>query len=361
MKRLAFGLGFALFVLGAAEIVLRLLLGAPSQPFGHVAPALTVHDVWFTETEGEVVATYQEVLLPPERFDVQARRPRVAFLGGSSVHGGTGKVRAEMEFPALVGRSLGVEALNLGLPGLESKDHVAILEALLAYEVDTVVAYCCHNDFGNLYFRKAYGDWWSGTSARVAAVLDGLMLSHLVRRLTGRLVGTGAEASPSASWPSASDRAEALEGLEANLERLADLAEGAGVDLVLVTPVSAIMLPPAQTTCASDPCAAEGYEQAKILHETDIEAATAAYRAVRDADEIPVRAPTAAQQVVRDVAARRGLALVDAERDLPRAGELDTPSGRLFEDLVHLNAQGHHELSTLIVEVLRSKRANGAP
>ena len=351
MKRLLFGLGFAVMVLVAAELLLRLVLPGPDGPDGHIAPALVNHGQWFSEVAGTVTASYQEVLLTPEVFRADEPR-RIAFLGGSSVHGGTGKVPFDKEFPSLVEEDLGRPVLNLGLPGLDSHDHVRILEALLAYEVETVVLYCCHNDFGNLYFRDRFGGLAPSLFARLKQEAERLRLVAAMGKLVYRLKLPDPEP---ATKPGVAPEAisAAVERLEERLHKAADLAEHAGVQLVLVTPASALALPPAGKSCAEQPCARDLWQAGLDLTGEDPERGGELLRQARDRDGIPIRAPGAAVEVVRRVAAERDLLLVDAERDLPRATGLDVAQTALFEDLVHLTAQGHGELARLLRVALR--------
>ena len=90
------------------------------------------------------------------RFSTEPTKPRVVFLGGSSVrepHISGGRVNS----PAQVAAKMpGVEVLNFGMPGMQVAG-VAVLAQLDAISPDLVVIYSGHNDYNNDVFLGKIG------------------------------------------------------------------------------------------------------------------------------------------------------------------------------------------------------------
>jgi lysophospholipase L1-like esterase len=357
---------------GAVELILRLILGPPppsvqvfsgleakdhyldivdgrvqtlfqvyevidgGQNTGGHAGALADDEVW----KDEVGMQHDKAVLISQRTD----RDRVVVIGGSAVHSGSG-ISQRLEFPARLGQWLGVETLNLGAPALDTHDLVALMGELAQVDYSVLVVYAGHNDFGNTYFQNRYGDMAGGLAARFRAFLDRFQLFAQTRRVLGNVQGNPDEVfrplDLTRMWAT-------LRFYEANLRRIAWLADQQGVDLVMVVPTSSLTHSPVETGCTVEPCAATYWQKGLILARTDPDQALDLLSEARDMDSIPLRTPSAAQDAVRRVAADVGARLVDPSRELPRDFELDIPSRSYFKDIVHLNAAGHQAMAELI-------------
>ena len=113
-------------VLVLTECGLRHQNGPPPPPV-KVYAGLQKLDDHFMERDGQVSALYdQGIAITPFPSEWGARR--IAFVGGSSVHGGSGDLAEQQEFPAHAQRLSRIRAVNLGQPGLDSHDLVDIVE-----------------------------------------------------------------------------------------------------------------------------------------------------------------------------------------------------------------------------------------
>lgn len=353
-RPLALGLGVALGFFAGLEGVLRLTVGPPP-PAVPVFAALSEHERYLAADGDFLTPVYSLPAMPA--FPRAATGRRFAVLGGSSVHGGTVTLSYDREFPHRAGRMVGAEVLNLGSPGLDSHDHIRILEELSSVELDALVVYAGHNDFGNAHFESRYGTVSSAVVARARSVLGRLQiytqLARLVTPVSGARRRTRERMLPGGGEMHLLDesrREMALAGFRANLERIAWTTKQRGLPLVLVTPVSKLTAPSVDAPC-DDPqtCPQAQIDRAKALADTEPRRAVAILERVRDSDPMALQAPTAAVEAVRAVAARWPHAtLVDAEAGLPRDRSFDVPSGRLFIDAVHLSPQGHNQMASLL-------------
>ena len=353
------GLVVAGVILASVEAALRARLG-PAPAAIPVYDAIAERDDYLAIADGLVEPVFGKGEL--SSFSVDKQGTRIAVLGGSSVHGGSPRVSIEEEFPARMGRLLEVEVLNLGSPGLDSHDLVRLLGELDPVELDLLVIYSGHNDFGNTFFEERYGDVGSAVFARVHGVLSRLQLysrlSLLVRPLTGstrRSSGAEKAAHPDVFAMTEERRALALSGFAANLERIAWITAQRGLELVVVVPVSRLAALPAPSACTPGECPRDHLQQARRIVADDPAAAVALLQDVRDKDPLSIRAPTAAQQVVRELAASHPhISLVDPLTGLPRDHIFPVPDRRLFIDPVHLSHSGHREMSELIAAELKA-------
>lgn len=350
-RRLAFGLLVALLLLGGVELGLRAALGPPP-PAVQVHTAVGEQERYLRVENGMVRATYQfQDPIPP--FPAEPSGPRVAFLGGSSVHGGQRHILAGQEFPALVGRMTGVEVLNLATPSLDSHDTLRIVEELLPLRPTAIVVYDGHNDFGNVFFNARYMTASAGLQARVVGLLERFQLyTSLRRQVRKATTGTGLEGRIDQGMAvTAARKEQSRAAFEANLRRIAWLTRKAGVKLAVGTPASCLRMPPADVPCVEEPCAAQFWQQA--VQSNDPVTARAALEAARDADPIPLRAPSSAIETVRRVAEDEDLLLVDVVADLP-ADPLGLPDCRFFADNVHFNEAGHRAMAELFAPAVRT-------
>ncbi len=338
---------------------LRTALGPPPAAIA-VYEAIGEHS-HFLEFDGDKVSrAYGKNALPA--FSLTSDRPRVAVLGGSSVHGGSPGVSVHQEFPAHVARLADVEVLNLGAPGLDSHDLVRLLDELEPVSVSTVVVYLGHNDFGNAYFEDRYGDVQSAAFAHVHGALSHLQLyaqlSRAVRPLTGserRWSDATVRERPADAHMTDERRAITMRAFEANLERLAWMTEQRSIPMVLMVPVCKLMARPAPTDCAPGECPRERLSRALSLAKSDPKGAVDILQDIRDKDILAIRAPSAAQETIREVAARHAhIHLVDTFVELPRDRVFDIPDRRLFTDTVHFSRDGHRVMGELVGRHLRA-------
>lgn len=354
-KKLLFGLAFALLLIAAFEGLLRLALGPPPPPV-RVFNALGDHERWLVEQDGKVSTTYVDIQ-PPEPFPAAWDGPRCAVHGGSSVHAGTPSLPSSGEFPALIGRELGIPVINLGSPGLDTFDHRAITEEMLAWPWTCMIVYAGHNDFGNAFFQARYGDLLSGVGARTRAGLEHFQLFVQLHRLLAPVEGLPrtvmGRGGPDQHLIDDTRWWAALRYLEANARRMVWLAKQKGVRTIIVSPVSDVLEVPGQQDCAGPDCAAEVYRQAVAASRTDGAQAAALLRRARDLDRVALRAPTAAQEAFRRVAEEEGATFVDAEALLPQEPGVPVPAQRLFVDGVHFSAEGHQAMARVLAPVVR--------
>ncbi len=349
-KKILFGIAVTAALLGVFELGLRLGLGPP--PAARVVyNAIGARAAWFTEQQGQVRAAFVDQD-PPAPFPAAFEGRRCAVLGGSSVHGGAPEISSAGEFPALIATELGFPVVNLGAPGLDSFDHLAMAGELLAWPWSCLVLYGGHNDFGNMYFMSRYGDAASGGMARAQAGLERLhlyaQLHRLIRaaewrpdRLPGVPRSTEGFVTPARLW-------EALRHLEANTRRLLWMAKRADVPVLVVLPASNLLQQPTQQFCTGPDCAVDLYSQASSLRQRDPAAAAALLRRARDLDQIPLRAPSAARDVLRAAAEEQGFPVLDAEQALPQERDLAVPARSLFRDAVHFTAEGHQAMAKIV-------------
>lgn len=344
------GLAVALALLALVESGLRLGLGPPPPPV-RVLGVLGEKD-FRLEARGPVMVPIwqEESHLGVRPFPCQVDKPRVAVLGGSSVHGGSLGVGFGGEFPARLGQRLKIPVLNLAAPALDSFDHVRIVEALGDCRADLLVLYAGHNDLGNARFFARYGTVSAGLVAHAQGALEHLQLFVQLRRLVDRRVVGGTTANVGDALPplTAAQEQTSLRYLEANLRRIAWLCREAGRKLIFVTPVSQLTSPPVDPGCAEEGCAGEAYAEAMRLKDEDPARAALLLRAARDLDRIAVRANSAVLALLGRVAAEEGVGFIDAEAELPRDPDFDVPNGGLFLDGLHLSASGHEALAKLI-------------
>ena len=139
----------SLTLLLGIELGLRLLIGPPRPILG----LIPVSQVTLVEQGDEVVLSHlidprQDVRVPRARGD----RPRVVFLGGSSVRH-TYSVPDDHNFPSHV-QALApeLEILNLASPGQTTPTLAALVEHLDALNPDLIVLHTGHNDYADVVF-----------------------------------------------------------------------------------------------------------------------------------------------------------------------------------------------------------------
>jgi len=353
IAKAAMGLIVAALVLLAAEGLLRLVAGPPPPPIKVYRVTGDV-DQYFDIEESSVSTTFQQTP-PVESFPREPEGRRVVVLGGSSVHEAMTRARSEREWPARVGVLLDAEVLNLGEPGLDSFDHVLIVEELARIGVDGVVLYAGHNDLGNALMRDRYGSMWGGVSAVLLSGLEHSQLFCQLRRAldTPEGDGMGGPGSPMGDGGgkglAPQRRAVASRYFRANVERIAWMLAERQIPLVVVVPTGDLFAAPPPGHC--DPvlgCAYEIWSEAQPLLGEHPERAASLLRQARDADLMGLRATSDIQDFLRDLDGRPGVTVVDPERELPQSTQAAVPDSTLFVDPMHLSRKGHSALAAIV-------------
>lgn len=353
--RAAAGLAVAAVVLALAELGLRLALGPPPPPL-KVYRVVGQTDQYLVPTGDLLAPTYEDVM-PIEPFAPRAEGRRFAALGGSSVHVGGMNVTTEQEFPALLGEALGVEALNLGAPGIDSFDIVQIVQELEEVSLDALVVYTGHNDLGNVLFQERYSELSSRLLVQTLPWLEHLQLFCQVRRAITRPDGRprvkGIESlRPEQPRLDPVRRGIAIRHYATNLERVAWLCQQRDLPLVVVVPVCDLVRPPAQQPCSGEDCPDELHARGLAASQTDREEGARLLREARDRDQTIMRADGTMEDVVRAMQGQPGVTVVDAPWELPRDEAADVPATDLFVDHIHLSVAGHAAMAELLEPAL---------
>ena len=384
--RIAVGLsriGAFLVLVGIAECGARLVWGPPEPSLNVV---LEKRDHYF-DVEGQGVRTNYQGEFALHSFSMQpSSRPRVAWLGGSSIRGAS---LPELEAPHLVERSTRTENLNLAAPGLDTRHFLEMLPEVLSFSPDVLVIYTGHNDRGNAVFSTLYQTAGRQFLARVFSWLGKSRLYSLMRSGSRGLVER-LPVTPTMDLSHAPSQ-EALTGIRAEFEeRLRQIvrqAHSQGVQVVLVTVVSNPLAHPFAYQCP-DALKALGlsisHESHGALDIADLDTEELARLRVenpdcrelqvfqarldkvageahaietldrlRDAYPLPVSADRATVGTIRRVALEEGVVLADANAAFRIAGGGIEPPG-WFWDPNHLREAGQQALASVVAESLRS-------
>lgn len=368
--RLALGLLVAAVVLALLEGASRLWWGAPV-PTTMVFHERQLHG-GYLRVEGDRVNPLYQRGNPVGTFPRVTGEPRLAFLGGSSVHGKAQVVPpldTSQEFAQVVEDLTGVDTVNLGSPGLDTFDLVPLVEELLEHTWTGLVIYAGHNDFGNIYFHRRFDDTHQRLALRAMALFERLQVFHRLRAAIDAqaaasfldLTGEHREGRPDPVYVTMARKRAALDLYRNNLSQILDLATNRGLEVCLVTPVGDLTRGPAAEECVFEPCAqdlwTEGMERVRAGDRAGVDL----LREARDRDPVPLRAPSWVAEVVRNLGRGPGVQVVDAERELPRSDLGDFPSESLFSDHVHFNAAGHRALARLIAPVAKDLARPSSP
>jgi len=307
------------------------------------------------------------------RFDTKPSKPRVVFLGGSSVrepHVGGGRVN----FPTQIATKMpDVEVLNFGMPGMQAAGVAVLASQLEPIAPDLVVIYSGHNDYNNDVFLGKIGGvklWmipvyqWLAKSWAYATLNRGSVPSAHKQRGRGGLIGTQDRTAFDV-------RASVSSRLESDLS----LAVRESPAPVLITtllrnfsdrPAGVVLegLPACEGTLPHlgiDGSSARGKAELaqRDCPETSIahwwaaqafaeagqrERAVEAWYASLSSDPVPLRAPPEADRVIREVAKETGAGLVDLEQQLGPVAD-----GRYFVDTLHLSSAGAEAVATSLM------------
>ena len=358
MRRLLPGLLFSVIIMVLSEGLMWLLLGPPPPPV-QVFQVRGQLDTYLSIVAHQVQPTYQLIdPIPP--FD--ARVPGVVVLGGSSVHGGGGEqLGQESEFPSLLAQRLGRSVHNLGAPGMDSFDLVAVVEELAAVPLDLMIVYAGHNDLGNVMFQQRYGNMVGDFSVRALPLLERLQTFSLLRRWLRPASGTKAPEQPErirrdqSLRPTAAQRAIAIRYFTTNLQRIVWLCQQRSLPLILVVPASDLLAPPARDHCIDGEACAKGlwFRGVKAINNFRPQEGLSFLRQARDVDPISIRASSDIEAAVRSFYEHPGVLVIDAAVDLPRMDNNLVPHRQLFRDAIHFSAAGHVEMVNLLEEPTR--------
>lgn len=346
LRRLLLGLLVATAVLGLVELGARLVLGPPPPPV-LVATGLGPSQRYLT-AEGDALRAQYQVVRPVAPFTREKAGPRVVFVGGSAVH--LGHYENRVEWPARTGALLGVEAVNLGAPAMDSFDLVRVVQELEDVEHDALVVYTGHNDFGNAYFQERFGGLSGGARARARRLLEHLQL-YTQLRLMVQQAPTPRMGQFERAPITPEARQATLDALRANLDRIRWMCAQRDVPMVLGIPAAKLLEQPI-ATCNEPGCPRPMWKDGMNLRRKDPAAAAARIREAHDSDWHALRAPTVALDLMRAWARDNDVLLVDVEADLPREPGLDVPASSHFMDLVHLAPDGHEATAQLMAPAL---------
>jgi lysophospholipase L1-like esterase len=372
----------SLTLLLGIELGLRLLIGPPKPILG----LIPVSQVTLVEQGDEVVLSHlidtrQDARVPRERGD----RPRVVFLGGSSVRH-TYSVPDDHNFPSHV-QALApeLEILNLASPGQTTPTLAALVEHLDALNPDLIVLHTGHNDYADVVFAGV--PRWDnpllnaviGLGAR-SALFSSLAERLALERVRGHLPTRSTGAVMRVVQDDLSERTlhRRTEKLIADVRRL--IAQSPA-PVMLTTLWRSFEHPPSATNTEEDPghcqqtlntqlnphsrspeaepliVAACGVEstaalwiQARALAAQSQHAEAARrWGLALSRSPLPLAAPLDADDALRALAAADGLCLADLNAALgpfPKDGH--------FTDAVHLNPRGARAVAEAITPALRA-------
>ena len=345
---------------------------------------------------------------------------RVFVLGGSSAYGfpwGTNIAFTRPLEKALQavwpGRS--IEAVNAAAMSYGSHRLRILARELLQYEPDLLIVYGGHNEFVERRFYRDLLDRPAELDRFRKLLYRSRLYSLMTRAYEGVAGGEDAETGAASaeggtgqllgldvvreySVEVGAAEAEEVRGLyEENLRAIVDLADGAGVRVLLCTvPSNLTGWIPNQSLFSSDTGAEDRQAVLDLLEQARdrlaredaasalarleqareldpgyaevqfrlgqayqalgrVEEAREAYRLARDLDGQPARATSGFNETVRSVAADRGTLLVDFERIFQTASPDGLVGFNLFEDYVHPTPEAHRLIAYELFGVLQEQ------
>jgi lysophospholipase L1-like esterase len=333
-RKLAFAAALNLALFLGVEVAAHLVLGPPAPPRMEVPGMAGMHALHVAD--GVLQVPFQgNNPLPP--VAVQAAQTRVVFLGGSSVHAVPPPIGLE-EWPHLTADRLGVEAVNLGAPAMDSGDVAALAGQLDLIEHDVVVVYTGHNDLGNAWFLQRYG------GQRSHRLLERSWIYSAARQATLPSLPMRRPNDPLPVLLSERERQAAMDHFERNLERTVWLCARNDVTVVLSTVASNLLIEPTDT-CTGPTCPRTLWAQGLQAPSPERERLL---RQARDADPMSIRAPSAVNERIRAVAQSTDAQLMDLEALLPREPGMDVPAQDVFRDTLHFSDAGMHVVADTV-------------
>ena len=222
---------------GEVDRFLRVRMGTPTPELAAALPNGSQELI--RRTDAGIEANYQT---EPKQPAVGPKRPgsgpRMIWLGGSTVHGGSRDITRLEEAAGRAGELLGMESLNFGGIGMDTVSIAAILDDVLSLQPDVLVLYTGHNEFGNAVFTGRYGDAQSAHFALLRALLrKSRLFQSLELRLRGpETLTLPSEANEKQYTVDAATRAEIYWRFEERLRHIVSRASDQGVTVVVATP-----------------------------------------------------------------------------------------------------------------------------
>ncbi len=342
---------------------------------------------------------------------------RIFTLGGSTTYGRpyydpvsfSGWLR---EILPVADPSRKWEVINAGGISYASYRVAVVMEELVDYDPDLFVIYTGHNEFLE---RRTYQD--SIETPRALTEAAGLLSrtrvfaagDQLVRRIQGKPpvvedqrpvleseVDTilGNSVGPSEYHRDDEARGQTLEHFRFNLQRMIDLAESAGAEVLLVTPASNLKDSPPfkseprpglpvddqrsvvglfekalqaistesweeavssfdEVVALDDRYAAAHYHRARALYELGrYPAAKQAYERALEEDICPLRAISEIRQIVTEAAAENSVKVVDFHTLIEEQAVHGIPGSEEFLDHVHPTITAHRSLAVALLAAL---------
>jgi lysophospholipase L1-like esterase len=248
-----------------------------------------------------------------------------------------------------------VEVINMGTTAVASFPLVYMMQEVVRYEPDLVILYVGNNEFFGAYGTASINA--AGTMPTWALPLMRAVRGLAVVQALDAIVHRGADEDRTlmeqmvgqSMIPAESPlRESAARNLEAHVGAMIDIAQGAGVPVLVCTTASneAGLAP-----LGEGKAAAARFEDAKRLAAAgDRAGAREAFLDARDLDTMPWRPTRATEQAIRDAAAARGAPLCDVAT-LFRDTSADGATGwELLDDHVHLSVEGQAKAARAMVE-----------
>jgi len=372
---------------GEVDRFLRVRMGTPTPELAAALPNGSQELI--RRTDAGIEANYQterkQPAVGPKR---PGSGPRMIWLGGSTVHGGSRDITRLEEAAGRAGELLGMESLNFGGIGMDTVSIAAILDDVLSLQPDVLVLYTGHNEFGNAVFTGRYGDAQSAHFALLRALLrKSRLFQSLELRLRGpETLTLPSEANEKQYTVDAATRAEIYWRFEERLRHIVSRASDQGVTVVVATLMSNAVAPSMEFSCpeamrrAGFPASRPEALAVDTLTEADIAAAevmspgcrdlqwlrarrtgdTATLDTLRDEDPLPARADRGLNAIIRRVAADTGATVVDVDRMAREAGGGVEPSA-WFVDSNHLTIDGHDALARMVGQAVAPAVGLSAP
>lgn len=408
-------LGLLPLVIG--ELALRGLgLGKPTDSNDPFVGFSDIHPLFvLDEDEGRYeIPKSRQTHFQPDSFAAAkpAKEFRIFVLGGSTVQGRPWSI--ETSFSTWLELHLNAadpsrqyEVVNCGGVSYATYRLVPILQEVLQYQPDLVVFCEGHNEFLE---DRSYGDIKSAPAAlawpqrQVSRLRTYNVLREGVLRVTGQSDETppkerailGPEVDARLDWKGGLAQyhrdqqwhADVIRHFDFNLRRITQMADNAGVPLILVSPPSNLQWAPFKSEHRAGLTAAEEQQFAALMAEasglyaSDLpralqllqlaaaiddqhalvhfeigtcllelgrrEEAKAALVRAKDLDVCPLRMLEPMEQILHEVAEQTGTPLVDADGLIAAQSRSGFPDRQWLVDHVHPKLEGHQLIADAI-------------
>jgi len=248
-----------------------------------------------------------------------------------------------------------VEVINMGTTAVASFPLVYMMQEVVRYEPDLVILYVGNNEFFGAYGTASINA--AGSMPTWALPLMRAVRGLAVVQALDAIVHRGADEDRTlmeqmvgqSVIPGESPlREAAARNLEAHVGAMIDIAQGAGVPVLVCTTASneAGLAP-----LGEGDAAAARFEDAKRLAAAgDRAGAREAFLDARDLDTMPWRPTRATEQAIRDAAAARGAPLCDIASRFRDTSADGATGWDLLDDHVHLSVEGQAKAARAMVE-----------